>query len=692
MAALVVLVSTFLVLFSNGFLAKTHAAGSSLYLGPTTGTFAIGDTFTVGIYLNTNGEAVNALEADLAFPHDKLQVVSPSSSKSFIQTWITQPTYSNSNGTLHFAGAIPTPGIVTSDGLVSSITFRVINTGTAVIRFEDTSRVLLNDGQGTDVLHQKTDGIYYLTLPPPQGPIVTSPTNPDQSKWYTNDSAVFRWEASPPAPQGFSYILSDAPVDLPDDISEGTKNFISYSNLSDGTHYFHIKTLRDGVWGGVTHFAVRIDHTPPAAFTITISPNSYTSNRNPVIQFQTTDAASGIDHYELKLISLDQSSPQAMGEEQPFFIEASSPYTQTLSLGSYDVIVRAYDFAGNFYQATERLTVVNPIFEVIGREGLRVAGLFVLPWWVVVFVLIIILAVLLYALRIFWHLHRDIEKRLEDGAAQHPEIAKKLQELKEKQRAYEQALKRLVVLFLAIGCSWSFGFHAVRAAASPNPAASDLTVSPPIVNLAPSSISNDEILYLGGWANVPSASVVIYIEQTETGNTFSGSATTGSDGNWFYSFPQLLDPGHYVAWAELKSGVALSPPSARVSVTVTPTALRIGNVRLDYQELYLILFIVFLLVALALVASIVYHGYGFRRKKAKLAEAIHDAEESLRRGFAMLRRDIELQIATIQKAKLEGALSDEEKSREEKLMSDLQETNDYIGKEIWKIEEGEKGL
>jgi hypothetical protein len=129
-----------------------------------------------------------------------------------------------------------------------------------------------------------------------------------------------------------------------------------------------------------------------------------------------------------------------------------------------------------------------------------------------------------------------------------------------------------------------------------------------------------------------------------------------------------------------------------VSVTVTPTALRIGNVRLDYQELYLILFIVFLLVALALVASIVYHGYGFRRKKAKLAEAIHDAEESLRRGFAMLRRDIELQIATIQKAKLEGALSDEEKSREEKLMSDLQETNDYIGKEIWKIEEGEKGL
>ena len=95
------------------FPAKSaNAAGSSFYLSPATGNYIVGSTFTVTIYLNTSGQSVNAIEADLQFPAQKLQVVSPSSGVSLIQIWTDQPSYSNSNGTLTFQGAIPNPGIL----------------------------------------------------------------------------------------------------------------------------------------------------------------------------------------------------------------------------------------------------------------------------------------------------------------------------------------------------------------------------------------------------------------------------------------------------------------------------------------------------------------------------------------------------------------------------------------------------
>ena len=72
------------------FVARAQT-GASLYLGPVTGSFAVGDTFTVSLYLNTGGQPVNAVEADLAFPPNKLQVVSPTTGSSFIKIWVNQP-------------------------------------------------------------------------------------------------------------------------------------------------------------------------------------------------------------------------------------------------------------------------------------------------------------------------------------------------------------------------------------------------------------------------------------------------------------------------------------------------------------------------------------------------------------------------------------------------------------------------
>ena len=63
------------------------------------------------------------------------------------------------------------------------------------------------------------------------------------------------------------------------------------------------------------------------------------------------------------------------------------------------------------------------------------------------------------------------------------------------------------------------------------------------------------------------------------------------------------------------------------------------------------------------------------------------AVESILRGFAVLRRDIEAELEVIKKAKLGKELSAEEKKREEELLRDLNWAERYIGKEIWDVRE-----
>ncbi len=707
--------------------ASRAEAAASLYLAPPSGTFIVGNTFTVSVYVNTGGQSINAVRADLSFPPDKLQIVSPTTGKSFIQIWVSQPTYSNEDGTMTFQGTIPTPGIMTDAGLISTVTFRVKAPGTAAVRILDTSQVLLNDGRGTNILGQTTDGIYYLTLPPPEGPIVTSRTNPDQEKWYAVKTVTFEW-TSPTDIQGYSYTLDQDPAGEPDDVSEGTNTEVAYNNLADGVYYFHIKSLRQGAWGGITDYVVHIDNTPPAVFTINISPSDYTSNQRPIIDFGTTDQTSGMDHYELKIVALNVPAALTTQDSTPFFIEVSPPYSMQLAEGSYNIIARAYDEAGNYYQAEQKLSVVKPVFEIIAADGLRIGGVYTMPWPYVGIIGAILLAILLYFGRLAWIWHREVERMLEKGALAHPAIAPKLEELRTKQKEYgsprsgpgEAGPPRpprvaslddktdpphngrsnggevLPVLFLFFALAFGiFAAHSVFATgvtSSGLMAPENVPLEPPVITMFPRSISNDEILYIGGRAGAPDATVLIYIQEKATGESFTETAMSDENGSWFYSLPQFLNAGDYMVWTQLKVADELSAPSSRMDLTVAPTAIQIGGNRLSYENLYLILFIVFLLALLILIIFFSYHTYHFRAKNRRLAFVVREAEESIRRGFSILHHDIESELGLIHKAKLSKELSVEEKLREEKLLKDLDTISSYIGKEVWKVEEAEKEL
>ena len=383
--------------------AVARGAGASLYFSPGSGSFFVGSTFDVSIFVNTGGENINAVLVNVLFDPKKIQVASPTAGKSFIGVWISQPSFSNINGTMEFQGGIPTPGVNTTAGLVSTVTFRVIAPGETTVQLADTCKVLRNDSYGTNALTSRSRGVYTLLIPPPEGPKVFSPTHPDQNKWYKNNNPTFSWEHEEGVTD-FSYSFDQDPIMVPDSISDGNFTSVSYSAVEDGIWFFHVKAKKAGTWGGASHYSVQIDSSAPASFTPKVEPAAETTQRQPLVFFSTTDALSGVDHYTLKHIDITKDSTE---EASGFFQEVASPYKlPALEPGKYLVVIRAYDVAGNWREGTVKIQIFEGGFYV-SWLGIHI-NQYLIPWWLIILILIIILLIVAFSL---WKKGKNIEKK-----------------------------------------------------------------------------------------------------------------------------------------------------------------------------------------------------------------------------------------------------------------------------------------
>ena len=362
--------------------SKTRASGATLYLSPTSGSFVSESTFDVSILVNTGGVAINAVSADLTFSPDQLQIVGPDSSSSFISTWVAQPSFSNTEGKINLVGGWPNPGVNSSAGNILTIKFRVKGSGQARIHFTNASKVLANDGSGTDILSSTNDAVYNITAKPPGGPIISSTTHPDQNSWYSSKLPQFTWES--PGANAISYVYDKNPNVDPDGVAESFSTSISATADSDGIWFLHLKVQTNGVWGWASHFKTQIDSTPPAAFTPKVEPSQITLNQRPIVTFQTTDTTSGVDHYEVKAESLGSDQTNAS-----FFTEQVSPYIlPVLSSGEYQISVKAYDKAGNLTESSSKIQVIgngvadllHNIWFLIGLGVILLAIILLIVW------------------------------------------------------------------------------------------------------------------------------------------------------------------------------------------------------------------------------------------------------------------------------------------------------------------------
>jgi len=129
------------------FLIVAPAFATETFFGTKTQEMKAGQSFEVGVFINTDNEEINAIEGKIIFPQDLLEIKKINDGNSIINFWIEKPK-STSEGQIAFSGIIP-GGYNDSRGLIFSITFLAKKEGSGAIEFNGV-KALRNDGKGTE--------------------------------------------------------------------------------------------------------------------------------------------------------------------------------------------------------------------------------------------------------------------------------------------------------------------------------------------------------------------------------------------------------------------------------------------------------------------------------------------------------------------------------------------------------------
>ncbi|MBI1863649.1 hypothetical protein HYS03_00320 [Candidatus Woesebacteria bacterium] len=148
---------TVIFLASKQQLFKQKAApATSLTLAPTSTTPAIGDSFDVGINIDTGANQVAGTELYVSFDSSKLKANSVSLGTFFVSPQVIGPTINNTNGTVFYSIYLP-PGVVPKSGTgnLAVVNFTALANGAVAVNFtNDTIVVAVGEG-GQNVLQNK---------------------------------------------------------------------------------------------------------------------------------------------------------------------------------------------------------------------------------------------------------------------------------------------------------------------------------------------------------------------------------------------------------------------------------------------------------------------------------------------------------------------------------------------------------
>ena len=184
--------------------SKQALAGGSLYLSPGSQGVYQGSTFYVSVRVNTGGSSVNAVQANLSYPTDKLDYWGVGYSGSAFEI---QAESSGGGGAIRIARG--TISAKSGDLLIGTITFRAkVSSGSAYVSFTSGSEAVKN-GQ---VISATSGATYTFTEPaPPPKPKPKDTTAPKISEakvsgiglneaiviWKTNEKATSVIEYGP---------------------------------------------------------------------------------------------------------------------------------------------------------------------------------------------------------------------------------------------------------------------------------------------------------------------------------------------------------------------------------------------------------------------------------------------------------------------------------------------------------------
>ncbi len=378
---LLIKVTILALVFASTFSVASAQSTGSMTLSPGTGVHTTGDFFTVRVLANTGGNAINAAEGLISFNNQELQVTSVSNAGSIFNLWVTEPEFSNTQGTITFAGGSP-KGYTGSNGQIFSITFRALTEGISNVTF--TSGVMsAADGRGTNILSSMGGGKYTIaardTTPPPEivtppntpaAPNVTSPTHPDSGKWYTAKDIEFEWDV-PSDVTNVRLTADQRSSTIPSVFYDTPISGRTLEDFDEGAWYLHVQFRNENGWGRVAHFGFNIDATEPESFTITEITGADPDDPRQSFLFEAVDNESGVEDYEITI-----------GAGEPFMWKDDGTgifKPDVLEPGTHTMLVRAIDKAGNsiadsitFVVASLDAPVITDYPEVLNSGGILV--------------------------------------------------------------------------------------------------------------------------------------------------------------------------------------------------------------------------------------------------------------------------------------------------------------------------------
>ena len=370
------------------FAIATSVFAAETSITPAAGTYTKGQTFSAIVKVDPAGKNVNAVEATLTFDTTKLSVVNVSKTGSVFSLWTTEPTFSNTQGTVQFGGGSPTP--FSAPSTLAVITFRAVGEGTVTVDFK-TASVLAADGLGTDVYSGSVKANYTITAgkpdaptptpkpnapaaqvdtlktgdaapadkpsdaaiafgDPPRAPEVGSKIFLDPEVWYATTTGLFTWDL-PFDVNGLFLEIATSSTNIPSTRIDPpvAEILLTPLMLREGVQYLSVQFKNQVGLGAITNRKILVDTKPPLPFTINIRAGNSTSSF-PTLHFDAQDETSGIDHYELTVADREPVTVTVDEAKLGFLLSQ-------LTDGTYTVKVRAFDKAGNITISTTPILI-----------------------------------------------------------------------------------------------------------------------------------------------------------------------------------------------------------------------------------------------------------------------------------------------------------------------------------------------
>jgi len=345
-----------------GFANTVSAA--SFNINVSQDTFKIGDQFNVDIKIDSEDVGINAGQATIKFSPAVLEVVSVDKTSSVFNFWIQDVKYDNTLGEVSFIGG-SSSGLIGKTLQVVRLVVKAKGLGQSDFVFTD-GAITASDGSGTNVLSAMNKATVTIASTSATGstvqtiertpitsdtvpakPVVSIPLYPDPSKWYNVSSKFTASWKLPSTVNAVATLLNKNSAYDPT-VSEGIYENESFSAISDGVWYLHVRFYNNMGWSTTNHYRIAIDTVPPSAFVVDFADGLTTSdNPTPTINYKAGDQLSGISLYHIQV----DSDAVIDTDLETSTLPAQIP-------GQHTVKVTAEDKAGNKVESSAQFEIL----------------------------------------------------------------------------------------------------------------------------------------------------------------------------------------------------------------------------------------------------------------------------------------------------------------------------------------------